>query len=92
MDRAQKTEQVKDIRSRFDRRPNAGVSDISRWGISNSLGVDFHTYSHPDQALMTTAMRELGASICWSWKRSARGSSTTRPRRRRRGPQATTKS
>ncbi len=47
---------VDEIAHRFDHASNNGVSPTQRWGISNTLSVATFSYSHIDEALITTAM------------------------------------
>ncbi|MAT96582.1 MAG: hypothetical protein CL608_05510 [Anaerolineaceae bacterium] len=54
---------VGEIESRFDHASNSGVSLTQRWGISNTLSVETFSYSHIDEALITTAMTETTALL-----------------------------
>jgi hypothetical protein len=49
---------VNEIYRRFNHDTNAAVSDEERWGITNTLSVELHTYGHLDEAMVSIPMTD----------------------------------
>jgi hypothetical protein len=48
---------------RFNHATNGAVSEEERWGITDTLSVELHSYEHLDEALMTIAMTDTKALL-----------------------------
>ncbi|MBN1873374.1 MAG: Ig-like domain-containing protein [Anaerolineae bacterium] len=54
---------INEIYRRFNHTTNLAATEEERWGITNTLGVEIHTYEHLDEALMTIAMTDTEALL-----------------------------